>query len=65
MEKSYQGAKKKIFPESDIWESPTVEGCKESHLFYYRLGEMVYKELEVCFPSLIELRSAGNNQRLS
>lgn len=46
MEKSYQGAKKKIFPESDIWESPTVEGCKESHLFYYRLGEMVYKELK-------------------
>lgn len=65
MEKSYQGAKKKIFPESDIWESPTVEGCKESHLFYYRLGEMVYKELKEWLLSLIELRGAGNNQRLS
>lgn len=29
MEKSYQGAKKKIFPESDIWESPT-EGAKKT-----------------------------------
>lgn len=64
MEKSYQAAKKKIFPGRGIWESPMVEGCKESHRFYYRLGEMVYKELKEQLPSLIELRGGGNNQRL-